>query len=149
MENSFVIGVDFGTDSVRSLVVNVNTGEETGSAVYYYPRWQKGKYCDPSSQQYRQHPLDYLEGLEHSIREALQQAPAGTAAHVKGISVDTTGSTPGPVNEDGIPLGLLPVFKHNPNAMFVLWKDHTANEEAALINETAHSKGIDYTQYCG
>lgn len=149
MENSFVIGVDFGTDSVRSLVVNVTTGEEVGSAVHYYPRWQKGKYCDPSSQQYRQHPLDYLEGLEHSIREALKQCPAGTAAKVKGISVDTTGSTPGPVNEEGMPLALLPEFEHNPNAMFVLWKDHTANEEAALINEIAHSKGTDYTQYCG
>lgn len=149
MENSFVIGVDFGTDSVRSLVVNVNTGEETGSAVYYYPRWQKGKYCDPSAQQYRQHPSDYLEGLENSIRDALKQCPAGTAAKVKGISVDTTGSTPGPVDETGTPLALLPEFEHNPNAMFVLWKDHTANEEAALINETAHSKGIDYTQYSG
>lgn len=149
MENAFVIGVDFGTDSVRSLVVNVSTGEETGSAVYYYPRWQKGKYCDPSSQQYRQHPSDYLEGLEHSIRDALKQCPAGTAAKVKGISVDTTGSTPGPVDETGTPLALLPEFEHNPNAMFVLWKDHTANEEAALINETAHNKGIDYTQYSG
>lgn len=149
MENSFVIGADFGTDSVRSLVVNVTTGEEVGSAVHYYPRWQKGKYCDPSSQQYRQHPLDYLEGLEHSIREALKQCPAGTADRVKGISVDTTGSTPGPVNEEGMPLALLPEFEHNPNAMFVLWKDHTANEEAALINEIAHSKGIDYTRYCG
>jgi L-ribulokinase len=149
MENSFVIGVDFGTDSVRSLVVNAATGEEAGSAVYYYPRWQKGKYCDPSSQQYRQHPLDYLEGLENSIRDALKQCPAGTAAKVKGISVDTTGSTPGPVNEDGLPLALLPEFEHNPNAMFVLWKDHTANEEAALINEIAHSKGTDYTQYSG
>lgn len=149
MENSFVIGVDFGTDSVRSLVVNVSTGEETGSAVYYYPRWQKGKYCDPSAQQYRQHPSDYLEGLENSIRDALKQCPAGTAGKVKGISVDTTGSTPGPVDETGTPLALLPEFEHNPNAMFVLWKDHTANEEAALINEIAHSKGIDYTQYCG
>jgi L-ribulokinase len=149
MENTFVIGVDFGTDSVRSLVVNVSTGEETGSAVYYYPRWQKGRYCDPSAQQYRQHPSDYLEGLENSIRDALKQCPAGTAAKVKGISVDTTGSTPGPVDETGTPLALLPEFENNPNAMFVLWKDHTANEEAALINDTAHSKGIDYTQYSG
>lgn len=149
MENSFVIGVDFGTDSVRSLVVNTQTGQEAGSAVHYYPRWQKGLYCDPATQQYRQHPLDYLEGLEHSIREALQQCPAGTAALVKGIAVDTTGSTPGPVDETGTPLALLPGFEENPNAMFVLWKDHTANKEAALINDIAHSNGMDYTQYSG
>ena len=149
MENSFVIGVDFGTDSVRSLVVNTRTGEEVGSAVHYYPRWQKGLYCDPAVQQYRQHPLDYLEGLEQSILGALKQCPAGTAALVKGIAVDTTGSTPGPVDETGTPLALLPGFENNPNAMFVLWKDHTANNEAALINETAHSNGTDYTKYCG
>lgn len=149
MENSFVIGVDFGTDSVRSLVVNTRTGEEAGSAVHLYSRWQKGLYCDPSVQQYRQHPLDYLEGLEKSIKGALAQCPPGTAALVKGISVDTTGSTPGPVDETGTPLALLPGFENNPNAMFVLWKDHTANKEAALINEVAHANSTDYTKYCG
>lgn len=149
MENSFVIGVDFGTDSVRALVVNTQTGQEAGSAVHYYPRWQKGSYCDPAIQQYRQHPLDYLEGLEHSIRGALEKSPPGTAALVKGIAVDTTGSTPGPVDETGTPLALLPGFEENPNAMFVLWKDHTSNREAALINELAHSNGMDYTQYSG
>lgn len=145
----FVIGVDFGTDSVRSLVVNAATGQEAGSAVHYYPRWKQGLYCDAALQQYRQHPLDYLEGLEESIKGALQQCPPGTAALVKGISVDTTGSTPVAVNEQGTPLALLPGFEENPNAMFVLWKDHTSNEEAALINEIAHANGIDYTKYCG
>jgi L-ribulokinase len=145
----FVIGVDFGTDSVRSLVVNATTGQEAGSAVHYYSRWKQGLYCDAALQQYRQHPLDYLEGLEESIKGALQQCPPGTAALVKGISVDTTGSTPVAVNEQGTPLALLPGFEENPNAMFVLWKDHTSNEEAALINEVAHANGIDYTKYCG
>jgi L-ribulokinase len=145
----FVIGVDFGTDSVRSLVVNAATGQEAGSAVHYYPRWKQGLYCDASLQQYRQHPLDYLEGLEESIKGALQQCPPGTAALVKGISVDTTGSTPVAVNEQGTPLALLPGFEENPNAMFVLWKDHTSNEEAALINEVAHANETDYTKYCG
>lgn len=145
----FVIGVDFGTDSVRALVVNAQTGREAGSAVHYYPRWKQGLYCNPAVQQYRQHPLDYLEGLEQSIKAALQQCPAGTAALVKGISVDTTGSTPVAVDGQGTPLALLPGFEENPNAMFVLWKDHTANEEAALINEVAHGNGTDYTKYCG
>jgi L-ribulokinase len=145
----FVIGVDFGTDSVRALVVNAQTGQEAGSAVHYYPRWKQGLYCDAALQQYRQHPLDYLEGLEQSIKAALQQCPAGTAQLVKGISVDTTGSTPVAVDAQGTPLALLPGFEENPNAMFVLWKDHTANEEAALINEVAHANGTDYTKYCG
>jgi len=149
MEHSYVIGVDFGTDSVRSLVVDTQTGQEAGSAVYFYPRWKEGRYCDPSIQQYRQHPKDYLEGLENSIKDALKQCPAGTAARVKGIAVDTTGSTPGPVDEHGTPLALLPGFEENPNAMFVLWKDHTANSEAALINDIAHSNGKDYTSYSG
>lgn len=149
MEHSYVIGVDFGTDSVRSLVVDTQTGQEAGSAVYFYPRWKKGLYCDPAIQQYRQHPKDYLEGLENSIIDALKQCPAGTAARVKGIAVDTTGSTPGPVNEQGTPLALLPGFEENPNAMFVLWKDHTANSEAALINDISHSNGQDYTAYSG
>ena len=145
----FVIGVDFGTDSVRALVVNARTGQEAGSAVHYYPRWKQGLYCDAALQQYRQHPLDYLEGLEQSIKAALRQCPAGTAQLVKGISVDTTGSTPVAVDAQGTPLALLPGFEENPNAMFVLWKDHTANEEAALINEVAHANGTDYTKYCG
>jgi len=149
MEHSYVIGVDFGTDSVRSLVVDTKTGQEAGSAVYFYPRWKKGLFCDPAIQQYRQHPKDYLEGLENSIKDALKQCPAGTAARVKGIAVDTTGSTPGPVNEQGTPLALLPGFEENPNAMFVLWKDHTANSEAALINDISHSNGKDYTAYSG
>jgi L-ribulokinase len=148
-KDAFVIGVDFGTDSVRALVVNAATGEEAGSAVHYYPRWKQGLYCDAGLQQYRQHPLDYLEGLEESIKGALQQCPAGTAALVRGISVDTTGSTPVAVNEQGTPLALLPGFEENPNAMFVLWKDHTSNEEAALINEVAHANETDYTKYCG
>lgn len=148
-KDAFVIGVDFGTDSVRSLVVNAITGAEVASAVHHFPRWKQGLYCNPALQQYRQHPLDHLEGLEHSIREALQQCPPGTASQIKGISVDTTGSTPVAVDEQGTPLALLPGLEENPNAMFVLWKDHTANEEAALINETARSNDIDYTKYCG
>ncbi|WP_298733135.1 ribulokinase [uncultured Chitinophaga sp.] len=148
-KDAFVIGVDFGTDSVRSLVVNAATGQEAGSAVHYYSRWKQGLYCDAALQQYRQHPLDYLEGLEESIKGALQQCPPGTAALVKGISVDTTGSTPVAVNEQGTPLALLPGFEETPNAMFVLWKDHTSNEEAALINEIAHANDTDYTKYCG
>lgn len=149
MADKFTIGLDYGTDSVRSLIVNVETGEEVASAVYYYPRWKKGLYCNASVNQFRQHPKDYLEGLEFTIREALQQAPDNVADKVVGISVDTTGSTPVAVDEKGVPLSLTQGFEENPNAMFVLWKDHTAVKEAEEINELARKWDIDFTKYEG
>ena len=145
----YTIGLDYGTDSVRSLIVNVETGEEVASAVFNYPRWKKGMYCDAPNNRFRQHPKDYLEGLEYTIKEALKQAPAGVAENVVGISVDTTGSTPIAVDERGTPLSLTPGFEENPNAMFVLWKDHTAVKEAEEINQLAHNWKIDFTQYEG
>lgn len=145
----YVIGLDYGTDSVRALIVNTESGEEVSTAVHYYSRWKKGLYCDPSQSQYRQHPLDYLEGLEASIKAALDLAPTGVAAQVVGISVDTTGSTPVAVDRAGTPLALLPEFADNPNGMFILWKDHTANAEAEEINQLAHRWPTDYTQYVG
>jgi L-ribulokinase len=149
MEKKFVIGVDYGTDSVRSVLTDAYTGEEIAAAVFYYPRWKKGLYCDPSANRFRQHPLDYIEGLEQTIQTCLQKAGPAIAAQVKGISVDTTGSTPIAVNQQGIPLSLLPAFAENPNAMFVLWKDHTATKEAAQINEHARSFSTNYLQYVG
>ena len=77
--SSYVIGVDYGTDSVRSIVVNAATGEEIASSVFYYPRWKKGLYCNPSANQFRQHPKDYLEGLEHTIKECLAKAGSSVA----------------------------------------------------------------------
>lgn len=147
---NLVIGADYGTDSVRSILVNADNGDELAESVFYYPRWKEGKYCDPSKSQFRQHPLDYLEGLETTIREVLRKAPAGSAEKVKAIAVDTTGSTPVAVNREGVPLALTAEFKENPNAMFILWKDHTAVKEAAEINELARNwGGVDYTKYEG
>jgi L-ribulokinase len=148
--HKYVIGVDYGTDSVRSVIVDAVNGREISSAVFIYPRWKTGTFCDPAKNQFRQHPLDYLEGLEASIKGALENAPKGAAEHVVGISVDTTGSTPVAVDRNGTPLALLPEFKENPNAMFVLWKDHTAVQEAGEINALAKSwGGTDYTKYEG
>lgn len=149
MENQYVIGVDFGTDSVRALVVNALTGETLGTHVHVYSRWKEGKYCNPAIAQFRQHPLDYLEGLEASIKGALSEVPADVRQRVVGISVDTTGSTPGPVDKTGMPLALRPDFAENPNGMFILWKDHTANDEAEEINQLAHQWKTDYTKYVG
>ena len=145
----YTIGLDYGSDSVRSLVVNVETGEEIASVVFEYPRWKKGMYCESGKNQFRQHPKDYLEGLEYTIVEALKQSPADVAKNVVGISVDTTGSTPVAVDEKGIPLSLTPGFEENPNAMFVLWKDHTAVNEAAEINELAKKWEMDFTKFEG
>ena len=146
----YVIGVDFGSDSVRALVVNALTGEELGSSAAEYKRWAEGLYSDAANYQFRQHPLDYLEGLEECITGALGKLPSSVRENVIGIGVDTTGSTPGPVDENGTPLALLPEFKDNPNAMFILWKDHTAVQEASEINELARSwGGVDYTKYVG
>ena len=145
----YTIGIDYGTDSVRSLIVNTETGEEVATAVYNYPRWEEAQYCEASKNQFRQHPKDYLEGLEYTIKEALKQAPKGVTENVAGISVDTTGSTPVAVDEKGVPLSLTPGFEENPNAMFVLWKDHTAVKEADEINELARRWEVDFTKYEG
>lgn len=145
----YTIGLDYGSDSVRSLIVNVETGEEVASAVFEYPRWKKGMYCDPAKNQFRQHPKDYLEGLEYTVVEALKKAPVGVAENIVGISVDTTGSTPVAVDEKGTPLSLTAGFEENPNAMFVLWKDHTAVKEADEINALAGKWKIDFTMYEG
>lgn len=148
-KENYVIGVDYGTDSVRSIIANAANGQEIASAVFYYPRWKDGLYCNPAVNQFRQHPLDYLEGLEHTIRQCLQQAGPSVASSIRAISVDTTGSTPVAVDETGTPLALLPQFGQNPNAMFVLWKDHTSVPEAAAINAHAAKYEVNYLQYVG
>jgi len=145
----YVIGVDYGSDSCRAVIADAETGETVASSVKYYKRWMQGKYCIPLKNQYRQHPLDYMEALEESVKEALGKSPEGTAEQVVGISFDTTGSTPVLIDKEGLPLALRPEFAENPNAMFVLWKDHTAVEEAAHINQLASTWDVDYTAYEG
>lgn len=145
----YVIGLDYGSDSCRALIVEAETGKEIATSVKYYKRWMKGLYCNPQANQYRQHPSDYTEALIEVVREALSKAPEGVAENVVGISFDTTGSTPVLIDKEGTPLALLPEFAENPNGMFILWKDHTAIKEAARINELASTWPIDYTAYEG
>lgn len=144
-----VIGLDFGTDSVRAVLVDTADGAELASSVHRYARWMDGYYCDPVRNQYRQHPLDHLEGMERTIREVIGLAGIpGTA--VRGICVDTTGSSPVAVNREAVPLSLLPAFSEDPDAMVVLWKDHSAVWEAEAINREARSwGGEDFTRYVG
>jgi len=150
MTNKYVIGLDYGTDSVRTVIVDTGNGKTIGTSVFDYPRWKKGLYCDPSSNRFRQHPLDYIEGMEHSVKEALRGMNPEVIKNIAGITVDTTGSTPVAVDRGGVPLSLKPGFEDDPDAMFVLWKDHTSVKEAAEINELARSwGGIDYTKFEG
>jgi L-ribulokinase len=151
MKNSkYVIGLDYGTDSVRAIIVDTSDGKEIASSVFYYPRWKEGKYCQPAKNQFRQHPLDYLEGLETTIKNSLKQCPPDVVKNVVGICVDTTGSTPIAVDKQGTPLSMSSEFVENPNAMFVLWKDHTAVHEAEEINELSRTwGGTDFTKYEG
>ncbi|WP_417887867.1 ribulokinase [Zunongwangia sp.] len=146
---SYVIGLDYGTDSVRAVLINAKSGEELASETYWYPRWKKQLYCNASLNQFRQHPLDHIEGLENTIKAVVSKSGIdGTL--VKGICIDTTGSSPVPVTEDGTPLALKEGFEENPNAMMILWKDHTAISEANQINELAETwGGENYTKFEG
>ena len=145
----YVIGIDYGSDSARAVIVNAANGDEIAQSVMNYPRWKKGMYCDPVANRYRQHPLDYVEALEYIVKDAIAKSPAGTAEKIVGMSFDTTGSTPVLIDKAGTPLALTPGFEENPNAMFILWKDHTAVKEAAEINELARRWDVDFTQYEG
>lgn len=140
-----LIGIDFGSDSVRALLVD-EKGNQLADRVHHYTRWGRGLYCDAARGQFRQHPLDYLEGLEAVLTGVLE---GQERSKVAGIALDTTGSTPCAVNREGTPLALLPEFAENPDAMFVLWKDHTALAEEARINETASAWEVDYRKYEG
>ncbi|MDP5171260.1 MAG: ribulokinase [Bacteroidia bacterium] len=146
---SYLIGLDYGTDSVRAILSRSDNGEILATEVFYYPRWAKGMYCDAPNNQFRQHPQDYLDGLTHTITSVLSGLSPAQRSMVKGIAVDTTGSTPVAVDPQGTPLALLPEFAEHPNAMFVLWKDHTAIKEAEEINQYAATIQPNYLQYVG
>lgn len=145
----YVIGLDYGSDSVRAVLIDTHNGAELASEVFWYPRWKEQNYCHAGKNQFRQHPLDHIEGLEHTIASVMKQSSVNPET-VAGICIDTTGSSPLPLNAEGEPLALIKGFEENPNAMMVLWKDHTAVKEANEINELARSwGGEDYTKYEG
>lgn len=146
---NYVIGLDYGTDSVRAMLIDAENGQEIASNVCNYKRWKNKEYCNASLNQFRQHPLDHIEGLETTIKYVIEHSKV-EPSQIKSICIDTTGSSPVPVTEDGIPLALTKEFENNPNAMMVLWKDHTAINEANEINELALNwGGENVTKYVG
>jgi L-ribulokinase len=149
----YAIGLDYGTNSVRGLLVDVGTGEEIASSVFPYPHGKAGILLDERDPDVaRQHPQDYLDGALSVITGVLGQAeahPEFAPSQVVGIGVDTTGSTPIPVDADGTPLALQPQFDGNLAAMVYLWKDHTGHAEAAAITSLAAKIRPQYLAKCG
>lgn len=142
-----VAGVDFGSDSVRVSVFSTRPGAPRILTVNReYTRWSLGEFCDPTSFRFRQHPLDHIESLEACFAEiAAELGPNSIGA----LAVDSTGSTPAPVNRQGVPLALLPEFSSDPDCMFWLWKDRTATSEAVIVNSVLSESSPDYTRYQG
>jgi len=151
---AYAIGLDYGTNSVRCLIVDTTNGREVGTAVFNYPTGEMGILVSRTDHNLaRQNPADYLKGLEVSIRQALARAKRAdkrfSPDKVVGLAVDTTGSTPIPVDAQGTPLAMLKAFKGNPNAAVWLWKDHTGTAEASEITALARQEHPEYLAKCG
>lgn len=150
VHTSYVIGIDYGSDSARAIVVDSATGAIVSRGVAYYPRWKSGLYQHPSQAIFRQHPQDYLDALEECVRTALSPLSQEQIDHIVGIGIDTTGSTPAPVDRAGVPLALKPEFQDCEDAMFHLWKDHCAQAEAEELDNLFRTGGTrDYTVHQG
>lgn len=153
MSAQYTIGLDYGTNSVRALIVNVANGAEVAAAVWIYEHGTQGVILSRDPNLARQHPADYLKGAEITIKQALATAKKTVkgfkAEQVIGIGVDTTGSTPLPVGKDGQPLAFQKKFANHPAAMAWLWKDHTGIAEAADITALARKMRPQYLAKCG
>ena len=153
MSAKYTLGLDYGTNSVRSIIVNTANGREVATAVWNYAHGTQGVILSRDPNLARQHPADYVTGAENTIKRALAMARRSVRGFkpedVIGIGVDTTGSTPLPVDRDGRPLALDRRFARNPAAMAWLWKDHTGVAEAAEITDLARQIRPQYLAKCG
>src|SRR5208283_4305909 len=105
MTAKYTIGLDYGTNSVRALIVDTANGREVGTAVWHYQHGDAGVILSRDPNLARQHPADYLKGAEMAVQKALSNAKKNVrgfkADQVVGVGVDTTGSTPLPADAKG------------------------------------------------
>lgn len=150
---SIVLGMDFGTDSVRVIAVDSENGRQVAEGSANYPRWGRKEYCDASAQCFRQHPLDHMEAMIAAVRSMVAGMDPADWQRISAIGVDATGSTACPVDRSGKPLALLDAFADDPLAMFHMWKDLSSVEEADEINAAVQAwkdrTDVDYCLYAG
>ena len=144
----YSIGIDYGTSSVRSIVVNCGNGQIIGSSVFEYSHGENGVITDDDPNLSRQHPLDYIDGLENTISKALKDAAIDNE-FIRGIGIDATASTPIPLSRDGDALAFDSRFNNSLSALAWLWKDHTSFKEAAEITDYAQKLRPEYLVACG
>lgn len=144
--SDLVAGIDFGSDSVRVMLLDVTEARTDAVAQAEYVRWAERRYCDADLSVHRQHPLDHIEALEACFAQLTRSSDL---SRVRAVAVDSTGSTPAPVDAEGRVLALRPEFANDPDAMFWLWKDHSAEAEAAEINAVLDSGRYDVSRTQG
>lgn len=147
-KDRYVIGLDFGTDSVRAILANAFSGEVVGTQTSVYRRWSEGLYCDGGESRFRQHPQDYLEAMTEAVR-SLTSVWKNEAEKVVSVALDSTGSTPCLCDRAGQPLAMREKWSECPDAMFILWKDHSAGREADEINALLARQSVNYAMYSG
>ena len=153
-KRKLTLGLDYGTNSVRTVLVDVANGEELATSIHEFETGEAGIIIDPADHNLaRQNPADYLTGARVTVKEVVTEAKNKDrdfdTSQIIGIGIDTTGSTPLPVDKNGTPLAMLDGFKDNPNAQAWLWKDHTGHAEAAEITELAKKEHPEYLAKCG
>ncbi len=144
---NYVIGMDFGSDSARAILAGTDSGEILATSVDMYSRWGKGMYSDASKAQFRHHPLDYLESLEKVLKNVIAECDSPEA--IKAIALDSTASTPCLADRTGTPLSLKEEYAENPDAMFVLWKDHTGQAESEEITALCAKSTTNWAKFSG
>ncbi|MCG8477609.1 MAG: ribulokinase [Spirochaetales bacterium] len=133
--NRYVVGVDFGTGGVRVVVVDARTGGLRAAAAAGFPRWERGALCDPARHVFRQDPVELIDAYHDALSTAVASLSEAERRDIAALSIDTTGSSPTAIGRDGIPLALSPAFRSGPEAMVILWKDHSAAAEARAISD--------------
>ena len=146
--NNYTIGIDYGTNSVRSIIVDCSNGKIVGSNVFNYSYGESGVIFNDDPNIARQHPSDYITGLKKTICGALKESKIDVNS-IKGIGIDATASTPIPLDNEGKPLAFNPLFSENLSALAWLWKDHTSINEADEITELARNLRPQYLAACG